>query len=230
MKSPLLVALTTSLIFTGIARAGEAVQIDASDVFNMRPINVLVKGAFVGQNNNIDGAGGISTTAAAKFAGVEDPHAMPDDGKVAANAKHPEIIFPYADDDGKKPLARKSIGADTFVFSVPEGNYAKLLLFLASGSGPSNIEVDLKYKDNTIETRSMQVPDWFWELKPDDQYLCYVAENLSKWSDKKMLEKDHHYIFGLDLHPNPDKQLVKIRVRKSEPGIMAFLGATAEKK
>jgi len=227
MKTPLLFALTLSaLTFTTGSRAGETVQIDAQDVFNMRPINTMVNGKLVPMNNNIDGAGGIATKSAAKAAGSDDPRSMPDDGKFAANDKHPEVIFSYATDDGRKNLARKSQGEDEFIVTVPLKNYAKLFLFFASGAGPSKIHVDLKYQDGSLESRSMEVPDWFWELKPDDKDRCYIAPDLSKWSPDKMLEKDHHFIFGLNVNPAPDKTLVKIRIKKAAPGIMAFFGGT----
>ncbi|MEI8340566.1 MAG: hypothetical protein WCH43_03395 [Verrucomicrobiota bacterium] len=231
MKLPLILAVTLSVLtFTGNSRAGETVQIDAQDVFNMRPINTMVNGKLVPMNNNIDGAGGIATKSAAQAAGSDDPHSMPDNGKFAANDKHPEVIFSYATDDGRKNLARKSQGSDEFIVNIPPKNYAKLFLFFASGAGPSKLHLDLKYQDGTLESRSMEVPDWFWELKSDDKDRCYIAPDLSKWSPDKMLEKDHHFIFGLNVNPSPDKILAKIRIKKAEPGIMAFFGGTGQVK
>jgi hypothetical protein len=228
MKRFILFVALAVVALAGTAQAAETVQIDALDVFNMRPISTVVNGKLVPLSNNIDGAGGIATRSAAKAAGSDDPHSMPDDGKFAANDKHPEVIFSYANDDGKKNLARKSQGADEFIVTVPPKNYTKLFLFFASGAGPSKIHIDLKYQDGTLESRSMEVPDWFWELKPDDKDRCYIAPDLSKWSPERMLEKDHHFIFGLDVHPSPDKILVKVRIKKAEPGIMAFFGGTGQ--
>jgi hypothetical protein len=212
----------------GFARAGEAVQIDASSVFNMRPVSTIVAGKLVPMTGDIDGAGGVATKSAAKAQGMDDPFSMPDDGVFPANDKHVLIVMPYAKDDGKSPQARTSRAEDTFIFPVPPKNYSNLWLFLASGRGPSDIAVKMKYKDGTTETRKMQVPDWFWELKPDDADRCYVATDLSKWGPEKQLEKNHHYIFGLNIRPNPAKVLTNIGVTKTKSGIMAFFGATGE--
>lgn len=227
MKTPrgsLLVLLAAA----ACAHAGEAVQIDASKVFNMRPITTMVGGSVVPMTSDIDGAGGVITTIGAKALGVDDPYALPDNGVFPANQDHPLIILPYGKDDGKSPQARKSVGEDVFFIEVPPKNYTKLWLFLASGQGVSKIDVKLKYADDTVQQRSLEVPDWFWELEAGDPYRCYVAHNLSKWGPKKQLEADHHYIFGLDVQPDPAKTLEKIAVAKSKPGIMAFFGATGQ--
>jgi hypothetical protein len=216
------------LSFCALAHAGEVVQIDVAKVFNMRPITTLLGGNLVPMDGDIDGAGGLITETAAKALGMEDPYAMPDSGVFPANNKHPLIIMPYGKDDGKSPQARKSRGEDAFSFAVPPKNYSKLWLFLASGQGVSKIKVGMTYADGTTQKRELEVPDWFWELKADDPYRCYVASNLSKWSPTKQLEKDHHYIFGLDIQPDPGKTLEKVTVVKSKPGIMAFLGATGQ--
>ena len=221
-------ALLAAASIAGIARAGEAVQIDASSVFNMRPVSTMVAGKLVPMTGDIDGAGGVATKSAAKSQGTDDPFSMPDDGKFPANDKHALIIMPYAKDDGKSPQARTSRAEDSFSFPVPPKNYSKLWLFLASGRGPSDIAVEMKYSDGSTETRKMQVPDWFWDLKPDDPDRCYVATNLSKWGPKRQLEKNHHSIFGLNIHPNPAKTLTSLGITKTKPGIMAFCGATGQ--
>ena len=218
---------TASLVsFLATVRAGEVIQIDASDAFNTRTISTAVGGKLVPMRDNIDGAGGVATASAAATFGAPDPHALPDDGKFPATDKHPDIVMPYAKDDGASNQARRSAGGDAYVLSVPAKRYGKLFLFLSSGQGPSNLEIKLKYTDHTIETRTAVVPDWYWDLKPDDKDWCYVATDLSKWGPDKMLEKSHHSIFGLDIHPNPGKVLEKILVSKADAGIMVFYGAT----
>ena len=224
MKLPL--AALASLFLIHVAHAEETLQLDVSDVFNMRPMSTVVDGKLVTMTDNIDGASGVATTSAAATYGSPDPHALPDDGKFAATDKHPEFVLPYTMDDGKQNLARRSAGGDAFILNVPTKHFTKLFLFLSSGQGPSKIQVKLKYADQTTDTRDLTVPDWFWLLKPEDQDWCYVATDLSKWGPKKMLEKSHHSIFGVDIHPDPGKVLEKVLVSKDDRGIMVFYGAT----
>ena len=188
--------LLTFILFCCFAlksgRAADVIQVDVTDAFNTRTISTLVGGKLVPMRDNIDGAGGVATTSAAATFGAPDPHALPDDGKFPATDKHPEFILPYAKDDGQSNQARRSAGGDAYVLSVPAKNYAKFFLFLTSGQGVSNLEIKLRYADHSIETRTVVVPDWYWDLKPDDKDWCYVATDLSKWGPDKMLEKKHH--------------------------------------
>ena len=216
------------LLATGFTHAGEVMQIDTTNVFNTRVISTVVAGQLVPLKDNIDGAGGVATTSAAGLQGPADPHALPDDGKFPATDKHPAIDLPYAKDDAKAAQVRRCTGGDAFVLSVPAHLYGRFFLFLSSGQGASHLKIKMRYTDHTTDTRAADVPDWFWDLKPDDKDWSYVATNLSKWGPDKMLEKDHHSIFALDLHPDPTKTLEKILVSKADPGILVFYGATAE--
>ncbi|MGH8048145.1 MAG: hypothetical protein ACREKL_12955 [Chthoniobacterales bacterium] len=210
------------------AHAGDAIQIDTSSVFNNRPVTTVVDGKLAPMTGDVDAAGGVITHGAAKLMGSEDPHALPDDGKFPANAKHALIILPYATGDANSKQARKSRGEDTFSFSVPPKKYSKLWLMTTSGQGPTTINVEMTYADKTSQAHTLEVPDWYWELKPTDPYRCYVASDLSKWGPKKQLEKDHHFIFGLDIQPDPTKTLEKVTVTKTKKGILGFFGATGE--
>ena len=213
---------------TALARAGEAVQVDVTKVFNMRPITTAIASNAVPMTGDVDAAGGMITYTASKMMLAEDPNSLPDDGVFPANDKHPTVVLAYGRGDARSPQARKSRGEDTFSFPVPPKNYTKFWLFLASGWGASKINVEMTYADQTTQKRTLEVPDWFWELKPGDPYRCYLATNLSKWGPKKQLEKDHHYIFGLNIQPDPAKTLEKVTVAKTKPGIMAFFGATGQ--
>ena len=224
----LTVAGFTFLLTTGFTQAGEVLQFDTLDVFNTRVISTVVGGQLLPLKNDIDGAGGVATTSAAGIQGPADPHALPDDGKFPATDRHPAIVLPYAKDDAKAPQVRRCTGGDAFVLTVPVHLYGKFFLLLSSGQGASHLKIKMRYTDHTTDTRTADVPDWFWELKPEDRDWSYVATNLSKWGPDKMLEKDHHSIFALDLHPDPTKTLEKILVSKADPGIMVFYGATGE--
>lgn len=214
------------------AAKGGSVQIDISDIFNARPISTMANGVLVPQNATVDGSGGFATqsAAAAQDFGDKDSHALPDNAKFPAGDNHPAVLLAYVNDDGRKPIARVSQNEDIFVITVPEGNYTRLFLIACSGRGASDLTVDLKYSDKTIETRTMQVPDWYDTLKPDDKYRCAIATDLSKWNSQKMLDKDHRSIFGIDVQPNPAKTLVKIRVHKSGQTFLTVFGATGETK
>jgi hypothetical protein len=226
--------LTLALALCSSARAGDVKQIDTSAVFNARPINTVVNGAVAPMDANIDGAGGLCTLSAAKILGGSTDHVIPDNAVYPANDKHPEVVLAYANDDGKKKFARRHAqGEDSFDLTIPEGNYAKLLLLVTSGQGASDIDVTLTYKDGTTENKPFTVPDWWPDLKPPvDAYCTYVVFNMSKWTPHGIIgsELSHHNIFGLNISPNPDKSLVKVTVHKHQKGIMCFWGATGELK
>ena len=123
---------------------------------------------------------------------------------------------------------------------MPEKKYSQMWLWVTSGQGPSDIHVELTYKDGTSETRDIQVPDWFWELTPnakdpkmDDKNRCNLAVDLGKWSKQGPMiasEPRHHFIHGVDATPNPAKELVKVTVKKDKKGLMCFYGATGAVK
>jgi len=45
-----------------------------------------------------------------------------------------------------------------------------------------------------------------------------------------MREKNHHYIHGVDLHPDAAKKLVSVHLAKTAPGYLVFWGATGVTK
>lgn len=95
----------------------------------------------------------------------------------------------------------------------------------------SEITVTLSYKDGTTDTRELEVPDWYWDLKPDNKDRFYLIQDLGKWSkDNKVLETRHHSIFGLNLRPDPTKLLEKVSIKKTQQALMAFYGATGQVK
>jgi hypothetical protein len=159
--------------------------------------------------------------------GNKNPNPLPDDATFPATDRHPLVVLHYANENSTQMQARRSIGEDTFDFPVPAAKYDHLYLFFTSGWGASRIIVKLVYADKSVERRDLEVPDWFWDLKPDDPYRSYLAENLGKWTkDNKMAEASHHSIFSLDVTPSPDKILSKVYVHKQAPGLLCFYGAT----
>ena len=41
-----------------------------------------------------------------------------------------------------------------------------------------------------------------------------------------MQEVDHHYLHGVDVHPDAGKELVSVQIHKTAPGYLVFWGAT----
>ncbi len=218
----------------------EAVQVDVKDLLNVRVVSTVTDGKVNTLKIDIDGAGGHATKAAAELLNAKDAHALPNDGKFPANDKHPEVVLNYKDGDGEANQARRVAGEGTFSFAVPEKQYSQMWLWVTSGQGPSDIHVELTYKDGTSETKDIQVPDWFWELtenakdpKMDDKNRCNLAVDLSKFSkDGPVIasEMRHHFIHGVDATPDPSKVLVKVTVKKDKKGLMCFYGATGTVK
>ncbi len=223
-----------ALIFLGRLQAAPdtpaadtTIQIDVSTILDCRVITILKDGSLIPLTADIDGAGGLATKSASDFLQDKDAHPLPDDGRFPANERHPDVVLNYSNADSTRPQALRIQGEDVFGFPVPARAYSRLFFFCTSGWGASKISIKLFYDDHTVERRELEVPDWFWELKPDDKHRFYLAADLGKWTKtNKMAERTHHFIFGLDVQPNPGKTLVKLAVHKTAPGIMVFYGAT----
>jgi hypothetical protein len=71
------------------------------------------------------------------------------------------------------------------------------------------------------------LPDWFRDIPENDPDFSYVAHNMGKWGNKNNLhEKDHHNIDALNIHPNPNRILSTVKVRKLPGGYLVFWAAT----
>ena len=245
MKRSLLAAAIVTLgtlVLTAWAadKGPEAVQVDVKDLLNARVVSTVTDGKVNNLKIDIDYAGGHATKASAELLNAKDAHALPNDGKFAANEKHPEVVLNYKDGDGESNQCRRVQGEGTFSFAVPEKKYSQMWLWVTSGGGASDIHMELTYKDGTSETKNIQVPDWFWELKPnakdpkeDDKNRCNLAVDLTKFSKAGPAignEMRHHFIHGVDAQPNPAKELVKVTVKKDKGGLMCFYGATGAVK
>ena len=63
--------------------------------------------------------------------------------------------------------------------------------------------------------------------RPGDTNVFSLAKNLPKWDlAGRMKEQDHHYLHGVDVHPNAGKELVSVQVTKPAPAYVVFWGAT----
>ena len=207
------------------------VQIPVASILNTRCVTTLTDGRLVPWQMGVDGGGkgnGYLTLAAALAVGDTDPHALPDAGRFAADARHPEIVLNYSNAEGVSNQVRYVRGIGEFTMGVPSTNYARLFMCFTSSEGPSALTFLLTYADASTETVEVRCPDYYAGLRPNDPVVFYVAKDLGKWGrNGKVSEKNHHNIDGIELHPAREKPLVAVKVSKtSEKGYLVFWGGT----
>jgi len=204
------------------------VQVDVRTVLNARVVTTYTGGKVVPLSIDIDGAGGVATAAASAQLPGNNPHTVPDDGHFPANADHPDVVLNFTNADGTSDQVRRSPHEDDYFFDVPPRNYSKMFLFLTSGAaGPAAIRVVLTYQDGSGEERNIVCPDWWTNLDGTNPDVIYLASNLAKFGKTRILEKDHHNIFGIDVHPDPTRMLSRIEISKTNR-IVVFWGATGQ--
>jgi hypothetical protein len=236
MKPIVLLFAAMVLVQINLARAGPttspaAVQVDVSKLLNARVVTTFTDGQVVPLSINLDGAGGVATQAASESLKTNNNHTVPDDGVFPANADHPEIVLHFSNADGTGYQVRRMPKEEEFSFDVPAKIYAKMFLCFTSGAvGPAPMKVTLTYQDNSTDTRDIVCPDWWNNLDGKNKDVVCVASNLAKFGSKNnIMEKDHHNIFAIDVHPSADKMLTSIKVHKTRP-LVCFWGATGEEK
>jgi len=105
--------------------------------------------------------------------------------------------------------------------------YEKMLVFLTSAEGPSRLHFKLAYADGSSEQRDVLLPDYYNDAPAGDPNVFSLATNLAKWdATGRMREPSHHYLHGVDLHPDARKELISVDVAKTAPGYLVFWGAT----
>lgn len=228
-RLPLLTLLLFLMAFVQSALGDTVVQIPLGSVLNTRSVTTLTNGALVTWQIGIDGGGngnGYLTSAASLFKGDKNLKALPDSGKIPGDARHPEVTLNFSNADGAGNQTRYMPGAGEFTFSVPQGKYSKLFLFFTSAEGASSLQLKLTYVDSS-ETRSVVMPDYYNDIKPDDPVLFYLVKDLPKWNKSNtMTEANHHNIDGIELHPVAGKFLTGVTVSKTAAGYLVFWGAT----
>ncbi len=208
------------------AQNNKVIQIDVSAVLNARSVTTLSKGNLTTWTTGIDKEDGYLTMASARQGGDADPHALPDNPLIPASTSHPAILLHYSNDSETQDQTRCLPDSGDFSFKVLRNKYADLYLSLTSSYGPSALHIELGYSDG-MEDRTIILPDWYNDIPPNDPDLSYVVHNLGKWGNKNNLkEKDHHNIDALNIHPNPDRVLTRVRIRKSAGGYLLFWAAT----
>ena len=210
--------------------AGEVIQLDVRALLNARSVTTLTDGRLVTWTRGIDGGGkadGYLTREAAAAVGDKDVKALPGDGWFPANARHPAVRLNYSNADGQGGQTYALSGAGEFRFGVEPRNYQRLLLFLTSAEGASQLAITLVYADSSVDQREISLPDYYNAAAPADPNLFSLAEDLAKWNaSNRLAERNHHFIHGLDLRPDHLKKLVGVRIEKTVPGYLIFWGAT----
>jgi len=195
-----------------------------------RAVTTLTDGKLVPWTKGIDGAGradGYMTLEAAVVNGDKEARALPGDGCFKATHRHPLVTLNFTNADGKSPQTLGVEGAGEFSFGVRVGRYQRMMVILTSAEGPSLLRVQLGYADGTSERREVLLPDYYNDAPAGDPNIFSLATNLAKWNASgRMAEADHHFIHGVDLHPDARKELVSVQVRKTAPGYLVFWGAT----
>ncbi|QEC76025.1 hypothetical protein [Mucilaginibacter ginsenosidivorax] len=226
------IIFTAFLLFSTVAnaqRAGKAIQINIDTLLNARPVSTCFNGLLKSWTKGIDGNGdgdGYLTMSAAVYCDNRDPHALPDNSLIPASDMHPAIKLHYNNRDSVGQQARYVSGEGGFAFNVPKKKYQGMYLSVTSSEGPSQLQIQLIYNDGT-EIKDFTLPDYYNDITTGDENFSYLLHNLAKWGKKNiMTESDHHNIDVLNIHPNPNRVLRRIIVKKSKPGFLVFWAAT----
>jgi hypothetical protein len=222
-------AFALALIMPRTVPADTVVQIPVASILNTRSVTTLTDGKLVTWQIGIDGNGtgdGYLTMAASLFNGDKNPKALPDSGRIPADARHPEVVLNYSNADGKGNQTRYVRGAGDFTVPIPAAKYPKLFLFFTSAEGASSLTFQYLYADGTDSVK-VELPDYYNDLKATDTVLFYLVKDLAKWNNQnKMAEANHHNIDGIELHPAAGRTLTGVKVSKTAKGYLVFWGAT----
>jgi hypothetical protein len=216
---------------TGLSvQASEVIQVDVRPSLTGRAVTTLTDGKLAPWTKGVDGAGradGYMTLEASIVNGYKNANALPDDGCFKATASHPFVKLNFTNADGKGSQTRSLEGEGDFSFPVPGRRYERMMVFMTSAEGPSQLRLKLAYADGTFEQRGILLPDYYNDAPPGDHNLFSLATNLAKWdASGRMTERDHHHIHGVELHPDAGKKLLSVQVSKTAAGYLVFWGAT----
>jgi hypothetical protein len=226
----LLLLLGLGAASAGRARADDELQVDVSKLLDCRPVTTLTAGHLVPWTQGVDGGGladGFVTKAAAAALGSKGVVALPDNGFFPANDDHPRVQLHFTNTKESAPQAHALSGRGAFDLPVPRRAFSSLQFYLTSAEGPSNVRVVLRYYDGTSDTVDKVLPDYANAPSDADPDFFALAGNLGKWDSAGHLkEPNHHYLYGMTVHPDLDKALVGITVIKGAEGYLLFWGAT----
>lgn len=223
-------AVALGFLMTVSLQASEVIQIDVRPLLTGRAVTTLADGKLVHWTEGVDGGGrgdGYMTREASAANGDTNTLALPGNGVFEATATLPMVRLNFSNDDSKGLQTRGVQGAGSFTVSVPQKHYQRMLLFMTSSEGPSQLHFKLTYADGAAEERDVLLPDYYFDAPAGDTNVFSLAKNLPKWDAKgQMRERDHHYLHGVEVHPNAAKELVSVQITKPAPAYLVFWGAT----
>ena len=225
-----LLVAATGLVAGDYRDAALTVQLPVKALLNARVVTTVSNGTLIPWNKGIDDKwSGLATRGAADAMGSQAKFALPDDGVFPANAFHPAVRLHFANANASESQVRftgKQV-ADRYAIGTGDERYASLSLFFMSAFGTSEISVELAYTDKTTELKQYAVVDWA-ALVPETETRYFLAANLAKWGPKNTeLEKDHHYLLGINLQPDPAKAIARVTISKPASATsLVFWGAT----
>ena len=234
----LLIILYVPIGFSGSEKITDAdyidksktIQFNVSSLLNARVVTTLSNGNLITWNKGIDGTwSGLATRTAADSMGSKDKIAFPNNGIFSANKFHPlvKLNFSNADISGSQVRFTDKKVADTYSFNVTKNCYSNISLFFMSAFGTSDLTIEISYSDKTSEIKKYSIEDWATKF-PETETKYFLSANLAKWGDKNTeLEKDSHYLMGINIKPDNAKRVVKITINKpASESTLTFWGAT----
>ncbi len=223
-------ALAAVATLAGSAHAETVVQVPLPGLLMGRSVSTLMGDQIVPWTLPTDGGNlqnAYVTAAVAMKQGKPTANALPNDGRFAANARHPEVVLHFSNDaESTAPQTMLVALSTTFSFAVPAATYSKLFLFFNGAAGGAGIMVTLKYSDG-METKGATVPDYYADIPANDPVLFNLATDLAKYDkNSQVTEANHHNITGVELSPQAGKMLTEVQVARDDKGNLVFWGAT----
>jgi hypothetical protein len=227
----MLLTATPCTLMVKTSRADTIVQVSLAGLIDKRCVTTLTNGMIVPWNLHTDGLATLQnafvTAAVAKLKGAPVENALPDDGRFAADNRHPEVVLNFSNAAPAGSPQTYQVQPTTDVsFSVPQATYSKLFLFFNGSHGGTTVTMNLLYTD-TMETKMVKVPDYAAAIPANDPVIFNLAPNLSKWSlNTTVTEVGGHHITGVELAPIAGKTLKGVTFQRSADGFLVFWGAT----
>lgn len=208
--------------------SADTVQLNVRPLFNARVVTTLTEGQLVTWRDALDGVtSGEATLAAAEKMGQPFTQALPDDGVFPATERNPRVELGFSNADGRGNQVRLSLGTDDYTIDAPRRAYRQLWIFVMSGNGESHLHITLSYADGAKTERALVVPDWYFSAPAADPRRINLATDIGKWSrENRLMERDHHYLHGLDLQPDPARELIAVSIQKEAAAALTLWGVT----
>lgn len=159
----------------------------------------------------------------ATFAGTFN--GLPDDGRFAADANHPDAQLAWRDGSfaPNSVILNAPGGIREVTFPVVPTAYTHLQLYFVSTEGASQAQVVRTYADATSTMDAITVPDWFTNPSAP---IFVVQGSLARW-DGATRSSGAARLMGTDVAVDGGRTLASVTVRTTGPGRLVLYGATA---